>query len=101
MYSTTPSLPRALSRLFKSRHPVLARGGTTGLLQSVTVITVWPNLCKNELQLKERPIAAHDNVDFLPWFLAKMKAAEQTVGKRLLDFLGTHTFSPRIFRERI
>ncbi|KAI0821497.1 glycoside hydrolase family 44-domain-containing protein [Irpex lacteus] len=36
--------------------------------------------------------AAHDNVDFLPWFLAKMKAAEQTVGKRLLDFLDIHYY---------
>ena len=33
--------------------------------------------------------AAHDNIDFLPWFLAQMKTAETTYGKRLLDYLGT------------
>jgi hypothetical protein len=32
--------------------------------------------------------AAHNNIDFLPWFLAQMKKAETTAGKRLLDFLG-------------
>jgi hypothetical protein len=42
-------------------------------------------------------IAAHNNIDFLPWFLAKMKAAETTVGKRLLDYLGRLRliYSPR------
>jgi hypothetical protein len=28
--------------------------------------------------------AAHNNIDFLPWFLAQMKTASTTAGKRLL-----------------
>ncbi|KAJ7480887.1 glycoside hydrolase family 44-domain-containing protein [Mycena latifolia] len=36
--------------------------------------------------------AAHDNIDFLPWFLAKMAAAEKANGTRLLDFLDIHYY---------
>ncbi|KXN91516.1 Beta-mannanase/endoglucanase A [Leucoagaricus sp. SymC.cos] len=36
--------------------------------------------------------AAHDNVDFLPWFLAQMKKAEASAGKRLLDYLDIHYY---------
>ncbi|KAK6967076.1 endoglucanase A [Favolaschia claudopus] len=36
--------------------------------------------------------AAHDNMDFLPWFLMKMAAAEKTYGKRLLDYLDIHYY---------
>jgi len=36
--------------------------------------------------------AAHDNMDFLPWFLMKMAAAEKTAGQRLLDFLDIHYY---------
>ncbi|KIM28564.1 glycoside hydrolase family 44 protein [Serendipita vermifera MAFF 305830] len=36
--------------------------------------------------------AAHGNVDFLPWFLAQMKAASTTAGKRLLDYLDIHYY---------
>ncbi|KAJ3504099.1 hypothetical protein NLJ89_g8117 [Agrocybe chaxingu] len=36
--------------------------------------------------------AAHDNIDFLPWFLAKMKEAERIAGKRLLDYLDIHYY---------
>ncbi|KAI0686449.1 glycoside hydrolase family 44-domain-containing protein [Cytidiella melzeri] len=35
---------------------------------------------------------AHNNIDFLPWFLAKMKAAETTAGNRLLDYLDIHYY---------
>ncbi|KAJ7448690.1 glycoside hydrolase family 44-domain-containing protein [Mycena galericulata] len=36
--------------------------------------------------------AAHYNIDFLPWFLSQMAAAEKTVGKRLLDYLDIHYY---------
>lgn len=36
--------------------------------------------------------AAHGNVDFLPWFLAQMKSASTTAGKRLLDYLDIHYY---------
>ncbi|KAJ7107820.1 glycoside hydrolase family 44-domain-containing protein [Mycena epipterygia] len=36
--------------------------------------------------------AAHNNIDFLPWFLSQMAAAEKTHGKRLLDFLDIHYY---------
>jgi hypothetical protein len=36
--------------------------------------------------------AAHNNVDFLPWFLAQMKAHDQSTGKRLLDYLDLHYY---------
>jgi len=36
--------------------------------------------------------AAHDNIDFIPWFLQQMAAAEKTHGKRLLDFLDIHYY---------
>ncbi|KAJ7581341.1 glycoside hydrolase family 44-domain-containing protein, partial [Mycena floridula] len=36
--------------------------------------------------------AAHDNIDFLPWFLAQMKKQETIVGKRLLDYLDIHYY---------
>ncbi|KAJ7078814.1 glycoside hydrolase family 44-domain-containing protein [Mycena crocata] len=36
--------------------------------------------------------AAHDNIDFLPWFLDQMAAAEKKGGKRLLDFLDIHYY---------
>lgn len=36
--------------------------------------------------------AAHNNTDFLPWFLSEMKAAESTHGKRLLDYLDLHYY---------
>jgi len=35
---------------------------------------------------------AHDNIDFLPWFLAQMATAEKTAGKRLLDYLDIHYY---------
>ncbi|GJE93305.1 glycoside hydrolase family 44 protein [Phanerochaete sordida] len=36
--------------------------------------------------------AAHNNQDFLPWFLAQMKAQEATAGQRLLDYLDIHYY---------
>jgi hypothetical protein len=33
---------------------------------------------------------AHNNIDFLPWFLQQMKQAETKYGKRLLDYLDIH-----------
>ncbi|KAJ7915005.1 glycoside hydrolase family 44-domain-containing protein [Mycena leptocephala] len=36
--------------------------------------------------------AAHDNMDFLPWFLMKMAAAEKTHGQRILDYLDIHYY---------
>lgn len=36
--------------------------------------------------------AAHDNIDFLPWFLMQMAAAEKKAGKRLLDYLDIHYY---------
>ncbi|KAF5330498.1 hypothetical protein D9619_005404 [Psilocybe cf. subviscida] len=36
--------------------------------------------------------AAHNNIDFLPWFLTQMKAAEATYKKRLLDYLDIHYY---------
>lgn len=36
--------------------------------------------------------AAHNNIDFLPWFLAQMKAHEQKTGTRLLDYLDIHYY---------
>ena len=33
--------------------------------------------------------AAHNNIDFLPWFLAQMKSASTTAGKRLLGMSRT------------
>ncbi|KAJ3573779.1 hypothetical protein NP233_g2216 [Leucocoprinus birnbaumii] len=36
--------------------------------------------------------AAHNNIDFLPWFLAQMKLAEKKAGKRLLDYLDIHYY---------
>ena len=35
---------------------------------------------------------AHNNTDFLPWFLQQMKAAEKSAGKRLLDYLDIHYY---------
>jgi hypothetical protein len=36
--------------------------------------------------------AAHYNIDFLPWFLAQMKANDAKTGKRLLDYLDIHYY---------
>ncbi|KAG6850170.1 hypothetical protein H0H93_016850, partial [Arthromyces matolae] len=36
--------------------------------------------------------AAHWNIDFLPWFLAQMKAYETANGTRLLDYLDIHYY---------
>ncbi|KAJ7876609.1 hypothetical protein B0H13DRAFT_2235986 [Mycena leptocephala] len=36
--------------------------------------------------------AAHDNMDFLSWFLMKMAAAEKTHGQRILDYLDVHYY---------
>ncbi|RDX55250.1 hypothetical protein OH76DRAFT_1339899 [Lentinus brumalis] len=36
--------------------------------------------------------AAHDNQDFLPWFLAQMQTASTKAGKRLLDYLDIHYY---------
>ncbi|KAG6816419.1 hypothetical protein H0H87_006156 [Tephrocybe sp. NHM501043] len=36
--------------------------------------------------------AAHDNIDFLPWFLSKLRDYEKTNGKRLLDYLDIHYY---------
>ncbi|RDB29655.1 Beta-mannanase/endoglucanase A [Hypsizygus marmoreus] len=36
--------------------------------------------------------AAHDNIDFLPWFLAQMKEQEKVTGTRLLDYLDIHYY---------
>ncbi|KAJ6466122.1 glycoside hydrolase family 44-domain-containing protein [Mycena vitilis] len=36
--------------------------------------------------------AAHDNMDFLPWFLMKMAAQQNSTGQRLLDYLDIHYY---------
>ncbi|KAF7304371.1 Endoglucanase A [Mycena chlorophos] len=36
--------------------------------------------------------AAHNNMDFLPWFLQEMAAEEKTSGQRLLDYLDIHYY---------
>ncbi|KAJ6540491.1 glycoside hydrolase family 44-domain-containing protein [Mycena capillaripes] len=36
--------------------------------------------------------AAHDNIDFIPWFLMKMAAEEKSSGTRLLDYLDIHYY---------
>ncbi|TFK42363.1 glycoside hydrolase family 44-domain-containing protein [Crucibulum laeve] len=36
--------------------------------------------------------AAHNNIDFIPWFLAEMKKVETSYGKRLLDYLDIHYY---------
>jgi len=36
--------------------------------------------------------AAHNNQDFLPWFLAQMNKASAQAGKRLLDYLDIHYY---------
>lgn len=36
--------------------------------------------------------AAHNNTDFLPWFLQQMQAQAKTTGKRLLDYLDIHYY---------
>ena len=36
--------------------------------------------------------AAHDNQDFLPWFLSQMQAQENKTGQRLLDYLDIHYY---------
>ncbi|KJA27031.1 glycoside hydrolase family 44 protein [Hypholoma sublateritium FD-334 SS-4] len=36
--------------------------------------------------------AAHYNIDFLPWFLAQMKAQENSTGTRLIDYLDLHYY---------
>ena len=35
---------------------------------------------------------AHNNTDFLPWFLGEMKKAEKKAGKRILDYLDIHYY---------
>ncbi|KAF9532144.1 glycoside hydrolase family 44-domain-containing protein [Crepidotus variabilis] len=35
---------------------------------------------------------AHNNTDFLPWFLAQMKLQEQKAKKRILDYLDIHYY---------
>ncbi|KAJ7085167.1 glycoside hydrolase family 44-domain-containing protein [Mycena belliarum] len=35
---------------------------------------------------------AHNNIDFLPWFLTQMAAAEKAKGTRLLDYLDIHYY---------
>jgi len=36
--------------------------------------------------------AAHDNIDFIPWFLSQMNEVEKTTGNRLLDYLDIHYY---------
>ncbi|KAJ3573789.1 hypothetical protein NP233_g2215 [Leucocoprinus birnbaumii] len=36
--------------------------------------------------------AAHNNTDFLPWFLAQMHQVERRTGQRLLDYLDIHYY---------
>ncbi|KAI0028548.1 glycoside hydrolase family 44-domain-containing protein [Vararia minispora EC-137] len=36
--------------------------------------------------------AAHNNQDFLPWFLSQMQRASNTTGERLLDYLDIHYY---------
>ncbi|KAL0576292.1 hypothetical protein V5O48_005701 [Marasmius crinis-equi] len=36
--------------------------------------------------------AAHNNTDFLPWFLAQMASHDKTAGKRFLDYLDIHYY---------
>ncbi|GLB36669.1 putative glycoside hydrolase family 44 [Lyophyllum shimeji] len=36
--------------------------------------------------------AAHNNIDFLPWFLAQMQQHDKATGKRLLDYLDIHYY---------
>lgn len=36
--------------------------------------------------------AAHNNEDFLPWFLAQMNNASTQAGTRLLDYLDIHYY---------
>ena len=36
--------------------------------------------------------AAHNNIDFLPWFLQQVKKASDSAGTRLLDYLDVHYY---------
>ncbi|KAF9053082.1 glycoside hydrolase family 44-domain-containing protein [Panaeolus papilionaceus] len=36
--------------------------------------------------------AAHNNIDFLPWFLSEMKKHDNKAGKRYLDYLDIHYY---------
>lgn len=36
--------------------------------------------------------AAHNNTDFLPWFLSQMNTHSMAAGKRLLDYLDIHYY---------
>jgi hypothetical protein len=35
---------------------------------------------------------AHNNIDFIPWFLTQMKNQGKVTGKRLLDYLDIHYY---------
>ena len=36
--------------------------------------------------------AAHNNQDFIPWFLSQMQAHDNKTGQRLLDYLDIHYY---------
>lgn len=43
-------------------------------------------------QVGRSDATAHNNTDFLPWFLAQMQAQEKSTGQRLLDYLDLHYY---------
>jgi hypothetical protein len=61
------------------------------LLQYITglLLTLPPDWTS---QVGWSDTAAHDNIDFLPWFLQQMKKTETQTGKRLLDYLDIHYY---------
>ncbi|KAF8588333.1 glycoside hydrolase family 44 protein [Ramaria rubella] len=68
----------------------IAKEAISGVEVAAPSTCSWWYYWTSEIGLSDN--AAHNNTDFLPWFLTEMKLQEQKTGKRLLDFLDIHYY---------
>ncbi|KAJ7231376.1 glycoside hydrolase family 44-domain-containing protein [Mycena rebaudengoi] len=69
---------------------IAAKEAIPGVKVATPLTCLWWYYWRSQVGYTET--AAHDNIDFLPWFLAQMAAAEKTNGQRLLDYLDIHFY---------
>ncbi|KAH9933597.1 glycoside hydrolase family 44-domain-containing protein [Epithele typhae] len=67
-----------------------AKSADSNLLVAAPSTCAWWFYWTSEIGYSDN--AAHNNQDFLPWFLSQMKSASDAAGERLLDYLDIHYY---------
>ncbi|KAJ6483211.1 glycoside hydrolase family 44-domain-containing protein [Mycena sanguinolenta] len=88
MHPVPMSYDEELSRMLN--FSIIAKEAIPGVQVAMPSTCNWWYYWTSEVGFSDN--AAHYNIDFLPWFLMQMAAAEKTQGQRLLDYLDIHYY---------